>query len=51
MDAVNEAARSVGTAVPIWVVVGDRSQIEAKVRATGLGEVRVIDADGKAVLP
>ncbi len=32
-----------------WVVVGDRSVIESKVRALGFGEVAVIDADGKPV--
>jgi zinc protease len=30
-----------------WVVVGDLSKIEDKVRALGFGEVAVIDADGK----
>jgi zinc protease len=32
-----------------WVVVGDLSKIEAKVRALNIGEVSVIDADGKVV--
>ena len=30
-----------------WVVVGDLSKIEAPVRALALGEVRVLDSDGK----
>jgi len=30
-----------------WIVAGDLSKIEAPIRALGLGEVRVIDADGK----
>ena len=30
----------------IWVVVGDRSKIEAGVRDLHLGELRFIDADG-----
>jgi zinc protease len=30
----------------IWVVVGDRSKIEAGIRELNLGELRVIDADG-----
>jgi zinc protease len=34
----------------IWVVVGDRSKIEAGIRELSLGELRVIDADGN-VLP
>jgi len=31
----------------IWIVVGDRSKIEAGVRELGLGEFRLMDADGK----
>ncbi|WP_029922560.1 M16 family metallopeptidase [Nevskia soli] len=31
----------------IWVVVGDLAKIEAPVRALKLGEVRVLDSDGK----
>ncbi len=30
-----------------WVVVGDLKKIEAPVRALGLGEVQVLDSDGK----
>jgi zinc protease len=30
-----------------WVVIGDLSKIEAKVRALNLGEVQILDADGK----
>lgn len=33
----------------IYVVVGDRSQIEKGIRDLNLGEVQVLDADGKAV--
>jgi predicted Zn-dependent peptidase len=32
-----------------WIVVGDLSRIEAGVRALKLGEVKVVDADGKVV--
>jgi zinc protease len=32
-----------------WVIVGDRSKIEAGVRELGLADVRVIDADGNPV--
>ena len=32
-----------------WVIVGDLKKIEQPVRALGLGEVHVIDADGKPV--
>ena len=33
----------------VWVVVGDRSKIEAGIRELNVGEVRVIDADGNPV--
>jgi predicted Zn-dependent peptidase len=32
-----------------WVIVGDLSKIEAPVRALNLGQVQVVDADGKPV--
>ena len=32
-----------------WIIVGDLSKIEAGVRALDLGEVTVVDADGKPV--
>lgn len=34
-----------------WVIVGDLSKIEQPVRSLGLGEVSVIDADGRPVVP
>ncbi|MDZ7290421.1 MAG: insulinase family protein [candidate division KSB1 bacterium] len=33
----------------VWVVVGDRSKIEAGVRELGLGEIRFIDTEGNLV--
>ena len=33
----------------VWIVVGDRKKVEAGVRALGLAEVTVIDADGNVV--
>jgi hypothetical protein len=32
-----------------WVIVGDLSKIEKPVRALNLGEVQVLDADGKVL--
>ena len=32
-----------------WVIVGDLSKIEKPIRALGLGEVHVMDAEGKIV--
>jgi zinc protease len=48
VDGVNAAAgRLVEPDRLTWVVVGDLGVIEQKVRALGLGEVRVIDVDGR----
>lgn len=47
LDAITEAARE--TIYPdrlVWVVVGDRDNIEAGIRELGFGEVHTIDADG-----
>jgi len=33
----------------IWVVVGDRERIEPAIRELGLGEIRLIDADGRPI--
>ncbi|MFQ5831043.1 MAG: M16 family metallopeptidase, partial [Candidatus Methylomirabilia bacterium] len=47
---VQEAARSVVRPDNlIWIVVGDRSKIEAGIRELGFGEIRYIDADGNEV--
>ncbi len=44
---VNEAARKlVHPDQLVWVVVGDRSKVEAGLRDLGWGEVQLIDADG-----
>jgi predicted Zn-dependent peptidase len=46
---VNDAAKTLDPNALTWVVVGDLSKIEAPVRALGIGEVRIIDADGQPV--
>jgi len=33
----------------IWVVVGDRAKIEAGIKELGLGEIRLLDPDGKPI--
>jgi len=48
-DVNKSAGRLVHPDAMTWVVVGDLSKIEAKVRALNFGEVTVIDADGKPV--
>ncbi len=46
---VNAAAKALDPNGLTWVVVGDLSKTEAPVRALNLGEVTVLDADGKPV--
>ena len=46
---VNAAAKALDPNGLTWVGVGDLSKTEAPVRALNLGEVTVIDADGKPV--
>ncbi len=49
-DRVAQAARQlVRPDNVVWVVVGDLSEIEDKVRALNLGPVEIIDADGNTV--
>ena len=48
-EKANAAARGLDANALTWVVVGDLSKIEQPVRALGLGEVTVVDADGKPV--
>jgi zinc protease len=48
INDVNEAAKAiVHPDHLIWVIVGDRSKIEAGVKEVGLGELQNMDADGK----
>jgi predicted Zn-dependent peptidase len=49
VDQVKQAAATLDPDRLVWVVVGDLKQVEAPVRALGLGEVHVVDADGKPV--
>jgi zinc protease len=49
-EAVRAAAReSLDPGRMTWVVIGDLETIEQPIRALGLGEVRVLDADGRVV--
>ena len=44
------AARAlIGDGPTTWVVVGDRAAIEPKIRALDLGEVQVVDTEGRPV--
>jgi zinc protease len=44
---VADASRTLDPGAVTWVVVGDLKQIEAPIRALGLGDVTVLDADAK----
>jgi zinc protease len=44
---VAEAAKTLSPDAMTWVVIGDLSQIDAPVRALRLGDVQVLDADGR----
>jgi len=33
----------------VWVVVGDREQVESGIRELGFGEIQILDADGNPV--
>ena len=46
---VGAAAKTLRPGSLMYVVVGDLSKIEQPVRALSLGEVTVLDADGKPV--
>lgn len=50
LGAVNAAGLDMLGGKPLtWVIAGDLAKIEAPIRALKLGEVRVIDADGKQI--
>ena len=48
LETVTAAAReTIHPGQLVWVVVGDRAKIEPGIRQLGLGDIRLIDADGK----
>lgn len=48
LDGVQAVARHIIGDRPVtWVIVGDRSRIEDKIKALNLGEFHVVDADGR----
>jgi len=47
LAAIQAAAATLKPEAMTWVIVGDLGQIEQPVRALGLGEVQVLDTDGK----
>lgn len=50
LNQLNQAGSSVVKSDGlVWVIVGDLSKIEAGIRAMNIGDVHVIDADGKPI--
>ncbi len=48
-EQVTEAATAIDPNALTWVVVGDLETVEAPLRAAGIGDVKVLDADGRVV--
>ena len=48
-DMTKAAAKTVHPDSVVWIVVGDRAQIEPKIKELGFPQVTVIDADGNPV--
>jgi len=48
-DLTKAAQKAVHPDQLVWVVVGDRSKIEAPIRELGWGEIKLLDADGNVV--
>jgi len=49
VDLVKKAASAIQPTALTWIIVGDLTKIEAPIRALGLGELKVVDADGHVV--
>jgi predicted Zn-dependent peptidase len=49
LESFKASAKAIQPGALTWIVVGDLKKIEAPVRALNLGEVKVVDADGKVV--
>lgn len=48
-DLTKAAQKAVHPDQLVWVVIGDRSKIEAPIRELGWGEIKLLDADGNGV--
>ena len=50
--AVNAAAKKfVNNDQMVWVVIGDRAKVESGIRELGLGDIVLLDADGRPKTP
>jgi zinc protease len=48
-DLAKAAAKTIHPEGVVWIIIGDRAQIEPKIRELGFTQVTVIDADGNIV--
>ena len=48
-DLTKAAVKTVHPAGVVWIIVGDRAKIEAKIRELGYSEITVIDGDGNVI--
>ena len=49
VDQLKKAAATLQPQALTWIIVGDLGKIEMPIRELGLGELKVVDADGKVV--
>ena len=49
VDQLTKAATALSPTAMTWVIVGDLKKIEAPIRELGLGDLKVVDADGKVI--
>jgi predicted Zn-dependent peptidase len=49
VDALKKAMATVQPAALTWVIVGDLKKIEKPIRDLGLGDLKVVDADGRVL--
>jgi len=49
VDLLKKAAVTIQPTALTWIIVGDLKTIEAPIRALGLGELKVVDADGRVL--
>ncbi len=49
-EQVKAAAATIDPGRLVWVVVGDLKQVEQPIRALNLGQISIVDADGKPVV-
>jgi len=49
LDRLQAAAKAIEPNALTWIIVGDLAKIEAPIRALGLGDVQIVDGDGRVL--